>query len=143
MVDEERVTRLLARIRTDVEALQADADAGGRLVDDRLRLDAVKYRFITAIEGCTRVAHHVAASEGWDAPDSNADSLRVLGDHGVIAERIAAELARAVGFRNVLVHQYVEVDDDVVVANLGRLDDLLAFVREVATWLEEHRHDRP
>jgi len=43
-------------------------------------------------------------------------------------------VARAVGFRNVLVHQYAEVDDDRVVANLELSVDLDRFVHQLARW---------
>ena len=136
MVDEERVTRLLARVHQDLLVLAEEAAHPEAVAADRLRLDAVKYRFVTAIEGCARVAHHLAASEGWTAPDSNAAALRSLGEHGVVSASTAEAAARAAGFRNVLVHQYAEVDDAAVIENLGRLDDLRAFVREVAAWLD-------
>jgi uncharacterized protein YutE (UPF0331/DUF86 family) len=49
----------------------------------------------------------------------------------VVSEETAAELQAAVGFRNVLAHQYgVRIDDELVYA---RLDDLDLFVR----YLEE------
>ena len=136
MVDEGRVTRLLARIHEDLLVLTEDAAHPEVVAADRLRLDAVKYRFVTAIEGCTRVAHHLAASEGWTAPDSDAAALRCLGEQGVLSASTAEAVARAAGCRNVLVHQYAEVDDSAVIENLGRVDDLRAFVREVAAWLD-------
>lgn len=37
---------------------------------------------------------------------------------------LAARLHRAVGFRNVLVHDYVDVDDDIVTRRLEDLGDL-------------------
>lgn len=37
-------------------------------------------------------------------------------------------MRQAVGFRNVLVHEYVTVDDAVVLARLTDLEDLDAFV---------------
>lgn len=40
-------------------------------------------------------------------------------------------VARAVGFRNVLVHRYAEVIDDRVVDHLGALDRLDAFVDQL------------
>jgi len=54
---------------------------------------------------------------------------------GVVDQTTAASVARAVGFRNVLVHQYADVDDERVVAQLARLDDLQGYVTQVATWL--------
>jgi uncharacterized protein YutE (UPF0331/DUF86 family) len=46
------------------------------LVADVDRLAAVKYMFVTAIEGCVDVAHHICASESWAPPPTNADALR-------------------------------------------------------------------
>lgn len=136
MVDERRVRRLLQRITEDVTYLAV------RAVDDRValaadfdRLAALKYVFVTAIEGCLDVAQHLCSSEGWGPPSSNADALRSLGHHGVLSPELAATMARAVGFRNVLVHGYTDVDDRLVVAFLDHVGDLEAFVVRVSAWV--------
>jgi uncharacterized protein YutE (UPF0331/DUF86 family) len=54
----------------------------------------------------------------------------------VIAAALADAVARAVGFRNVLVHGYADVDDDLVVAQLDRVADLDAFVAAVSQWTD-------
>lgn len=135
MVDEARVLRLLDAITRDVLALRSQAIAGPEAlrVDD-VALAALKYRFVTAIEGVARVANHVVVSEGWGAPDTNADAVQRLAEQGVIDIDLASRLRSAIGFRNVLVHQYAEVDDDRVIAALGDLDDLDAYVAQVAAW---------
>lgn len=134
MVDQERVLRLLNRIERDVGVL-ADLASRDGIVDDAILLGAVKYHFVTAIEGCAKVAHHLAASEGWPVSDSNGDAVRRLGDRGVLDPSLARSLASAVGFRNLLVHQYAEVDDELTVAHLNDLGDLRQFARQVAGWL--------
>lgn len=136
MVDEERVSRLVARIRRDVTALRTTGEAhtATELAGNTVLLDAVKYRFVTAIEGCVRVAQHLLASEGLGVPDTNADAFRQLAEHEVLDAAVAAAMARAVGFRNVLVHEYADVDDRRVVAQLGGLDDLEEFARQVTRW---------
>lgn len=134
MVDEERVTRLASGVLGDVARLRRLAEAD--LADDVDQLDAVKYRFVTAIEGCVGVAHHIIAAEGWGAPDSNADAFGGLGDNGVIDEELAATMAKASGFRNILVHRYGEVDDGAVVDFLDQLGDLERFVQDVLAWLQ-------
>lgn len=134
MVDAERVDRLLSRISDDLRALTSLSETAGPAADP-VALAAAKYHFVTAIEGCARVAQHIAVAETWPVAESNADAVRLLGRHGVVTTSTAEAVARAVGFRNVLVHAYVDVDDSQVVANLGRLEDLEAFVREVAGWL--------
>ncbi len=137
MVDEPRVQRLLRRVMGDVATLRELGAAPGP--PDPVRLGAIKYAFITAIEGCVRVAQHVGASEGWRAPDRNADAFAVLAEHAVVDPHLADLLARAVGFRNVLVHRYADVDDDRVVAMLEEVDDLETFVTQFSGWVEAQR----
>lgn len=135
MIDEPRVLRLLDAITRDVLALRSQAAAGAEaLRADEIALAALKYRFVTSIEGVARVANHLVVSEGWGAPETNADAVQRLAEQGVIDVELASRLRSAIGFRNVLVHQYAEVDDDRVVASLGDLDDLDAYVAQVAAW---------
>jgi uncharacterized protein YutE (UPF0331/DUF86 family) len=135
VVDEVRVERLLRAIADDLAFLRGEAGASPERRDDPAWLRAVKYAFVTAIEAGLDVAQHLCASEGWGPPSTNADALLVLGRHGVLTPDLARSLARAVGFRNVLVHEYVAVDAAVVIGRLGDLSDLDDFVSAVATWM--------
>lgn len=135
MVDEIRLLRLLRSVTDDLAVLREEAAADDRRRADALWLRGVKYTFVTAIEGCIDVAQHICASEGWGPARDNADSMRVLGAHGVFPAELAARLARAVGFRNVLVHEYVGVDDAIVLARLRDPSDLAAFVTAVTAWI--------
>jgi uncharacterized protein YutE (UPF0331/DUF86 family) len=135
VVDEVRVARLLRAVTDDLSVLERESRAGVDRRSDPLWRRGVKYTFVTAIEACLDIAQHVCASEGWGPPADNADALRLLGDHGVITDALAVSMRRAVGFRNVLVHEYVRVDDAVVDARLEDLSDLEAFVRSVSGWL--------
>lgn len=134
MVDEGRVTRLLRAINERIERLTVAAGVP-EVERGPWWLDGVKYLLVTTIEGCVDVAHHIISSESFGSPDTNADALRRLGEHGVVDPDLARRLGRAVGFRNVLVHQYTQVDDDRVIAMLGELGDLRQFVAEVSAWL--------
>ena len=75
------------------------------------------------------------ATEGWGPPDDNGHAASLLGEHGVIPRELGAVMRRAVGFRNVLVHEYVEVQDAVVVERLDHLGDLRSFVASVSQWM--------
>lgn len=136
MVDERRIRRLLQRVSADLVFLRTRAALPpDSLLSDADRLGAVKYVFVTAIEGCLNAAQHICSSEGWGPPETNADALRLLGRHEVLSQTLADDLARAVGFRNVLVHGYAEVDDHQVVRFLDRLDVLTDFVTAVTLYV--------
>jgi uncharacterized protein YutE (UPF0331/DUF86 family) len=135
MVDEGRVLRLLRAITDDIAVLSRESAADEQRRQDPMWLRGVKYTFVTAIEACVDVAQHICAAQGWGPPADNGDAVRLLGEHGVLTRRLAASIRKAVGFRNVLVHEYVEVDNAVVVDRLGDLSDLENFVSEVAAYV--------
>lgn len=135
MVDEVRLLRLLRAVTDDRAFLEREAHADDARRRDPVWLRGVKYSFVTMIEACVDVAQHVCAAEGWGPPDNNADAMRVLAEHGVLDRALADTMRRAVGFRNVLVHEYVAVDDGVVTARLGDLGDVEAFVAAVSALL--------
>jgi uncharacterized protein YutE (UPF0331/DUF86 family) len=139
VVDEVRVERLLRSLSDDLAYLREESLAEDDRRADSAWLRAVKYTFVTAIEASVDIAQHFCATEGWGPPSTNADALRVLGRHRVLDTELAGRLAAAVGFRNVLVHEYVTVDDEIVVARLSDLSDLQAFVPAIAIWLEADR----
>jgi uncharacterized protein YutE (UPF0331/DUF86 family) len=140
MVDEGRAARLLRGVAERVDRL-THASEHRNTEGESLWLDGVKYLFVTAIEGSVDLAHHIISSESWGSPDTNAAAIRVLGVHGVVSSEIAASVSKAVGFRNILVHQYAKVDDEIVTNALDNLDDLRAFVSQVSAWVIAQQPD--
>jgi uncharacterized protein YutE (UPF0331/DUF86 family) len=138
VIDEGRVVRLLRHLTDRVHRLDAarSIELGQRTT---LWLDAVKYLEITAVECCIDIAQHIGSASGFPPPSTNAHAIRLLGDNGVISSALAHELSAAVGFRNVLVHQYIDVDDDIVIAALERSAAFTEFVSDVARWIEARR----
>lgn len=138
MVDAARVTALLQRIRDELAALgvfaaRSDAD----LLDDDDALPAAKYRLIVMIEAAIDIADHVIASEGLRPSSSLADSFLSLQEAGWLDKDLATWLQDAARFRNLLVHQYADVDDDRVIEILRtRRGDLEGYVVEIARRIE-------
>lgn len=138
MVDPQRLLGLLGRVTTRLRILDdyAEQDPDG-LLGDRVRLGDLKYTFQTTIEACIDAAQHVVADQGLGVPASNAAAFRSLADAGIIGDDLATTMGGAVGFRNVLVHGYADVDDRLVVDNLTRRDDLRRFVSTMTRLLDD------
>ncbi|MGB3186389.1 MAG: HepT-like ribonuclease domain-containing protein [Ornithinimicrobium sp.] len=132
MADPVRLARLLRSIADDLAYLTREADARAARRADPMWLRGVKYTFVTAIEGCVDVAQHVCATSGWGPPHDNGHAMLLLGEHQILPTDLAARMVLATGFRNVLVHDYIVVDDRVVTNRLGDLSDLRDFVSVVA-----------
>jgi uncharacterized protein YutE (UPF0331/DUF86 family) len=131
------VLRLLRGITDDISVLKRESAADESRREDPMWLRGVKYTFVTAIEGCVDVAQHICATEGWGPPADNGDAVRLLGEHGVCAPELARSIRQAVGFRNVLVHDYIRVNDQIVVDRLKALADLEDFVSQVAAFVTD------
>ncbi len=138
MVDPDRLLRIVQRLRADLAILDRYRSRPAEVRADPASLGHVKYTFITAIEGVLGAAQHVCASDDLGVPDTNAGSIRLLVRPGHLDAELAERLARAVGFRNLLVHGYAEVDDDRVVDHLRSLDDLAAFADAMIELIAEH-----
>lgn len=134
VVDPLRVQTLLDRLGREITALHrlAQRERSDLLVDEDL-VAAVKYRFVVAIEACIDTGRHLVASEGLRAPRDYADVFTVLGEHGYLPDEAAAALRDTARFRNLLVHEYIDVDDERVVDILHtRVGDLQRFRESLA-----------
>jgi uncharacterized protein YutE (UPF0331/DUF86 family) len=84
------------------------------------------------------IATHIAAGAGRDVPDYGS-ALDLLAQLGVLPADFVARFRGVAGFRNVVVHGYLNVDLRVVHTLLNdRLDDFTEFARRVSAWLESN-----
>ncbi len=110
-----------------------------RLEQDLQLQWAVERGLHLAAEALFDAGSHVLAGEFREAVDRFGDVPPRLAAHGVISAETAARLRSLAGFRNVLVHEYADVDLARVHAGLERLDDFEAFVADVSRWLDAPR----
>lgn len=132
------VRRHLAELRRAVGNLQRYSDASAT----RLRTDSdLRWMVERGLQLCTQnaidVATHLSSSAGLDAPDY-ATAIDRLVELGALPVDFASVFRNVAGFRNVLVHGYLEVDLDVIAHVLGeRLIEFETFARHVEVWLED------
>lgn len=99
---------------------------------------AVERMFENAIQACADLAQHVATAEFAYDGDAPKDAIRRLAAEDVIEQDTMETLVDAVGFRNILAHQYGTIDYEVVFELLrDGLEVFDEFGREVARWYRE------
>ncbi len=89
-----------------------------------------------AIEVCADVANHVIADRGLRVPTTYAESFEVLEQGGLLDSKLREVMVRMAGFRNVLVHEYTRIDEQIVIRILRQhLDDLRSFKDAASNWV--------
>ena len=83
------------------------------------------------------IATHIAAAEGRDVPDY-ASAITALGRLEILPSDFASDFSSVAGFRNVLVHGYLEVDLQLLHRLLNeRLEDFETFIAHIEDYLRQ------
>jgi len=89
-----------------------------------------------AIEVCNDLGNHIVADLELGVVDTYADVPTLLAKHGYIDESLRQVWTRMIGFRNILVHDYLLVDRTIVHSVLKQdLDDFERLKRVFAQFL--------
>lgn len=135
VVRAEVVRRKLHEIEEAVAHLRSWAVTQDALERDRQLRWAVERGLQVAAEALFDTGAHILAAEFQETVDEYREIPGRLLGRGVISAATADRLKGLAGFRNVLVHDYAEVDLGRVVAGVDRLGDFDAFVADVAAFL--------
>ena len=103
--------------------------------------DIVERNLEIAAQCCLDIAHRIISLERARKPVDYYDAILRLGELGVLPPEFAFRLAPLAGFRNILVHEYVQIEWDEVYRNLHHLDDLERFAELVRAWMRERLAD--
>jgi len=138
MADERVVAKKLEQIEQYHGELKEKQQSLSRenLLTNTTEQRAVERMFENAIQACSDLAQHVATHDFAFEGDASKEAIRLLGQEEVIDEDTMNTLIAAVGFRNVLAHEYGKVDYDEVYELLQTgLDVYDAFSRQIAQWV--------
>ena len=131
MVDERVVARKLDQIEQYHGELVEMRTALSRsdYLESTTEQRAVDRMFENVIQACADLARHVASRAFEYEADSAKGAVRRLGRADVLDEETTETLVTAIGFRNVLAHEYGHVDEEAVFETLqSGLDVYDAFI---------------
>jgi uncharacterized protein YutE (UPF0331/DUF86 family) len=134
MIDRVILAAKIGAVRDAVARIQSvlprDSEA---FVADRTAREIVALNLFVAVQECIALAAHWISDEGEQVPASYADLFRDLGERDIVSPPLAARLATASGFRNLVAHQYGVLDwKRVYLLASGYIGDLLAFCDALA-----------
>lgn len=102
------LNRCLERVKlhtpANVEALQSDFDTQ----------DIICLNIQRAVQISVDIAAHILAEQLHEQTPTMAETFLALSRHGLLDSQLASRLAKAVGFRNIAVHEYNTLDMNIL-----------------------------
>lgn len=116
------IERCLARVR---EEYNRDAST---FATDYTRQDAAILNIQRACEAALDIGQHLIRRDRLGIPQSSRDVFALLAQAGCIDVNLAESMKRMVGFRNIAVHEYQQIQIPIVINIITKhLDDFLQF----------------
>lgn len=85
------------------------------------------------------IGNHILAGAFQIAVEEYEQILKRLAEQKVISDELYGELRGLGGFRNILVHAYLEINSELVYSNFKKsLQVLPRFIAEIESWVERH-----
>lgn len=132
-MDREIIGQKIESLRRCVERVHQKSPAtAAALASDPDAQDILTLNLTRAVQLCVDIGAHLIAVQGKPAPDTMGQTFDVLSDMGVINEELALRMKKAVGFRNIAVHNYEAIDWHIAhIIATRHVDDFAAFANAV------------
>jgi uncharacterized protein YutE (UPF0331/DUF86 family) len=122
----EALRRCIQRIRDKTP------ESSDLLVDDLDLQDIICINLERAVQVCVDLAAHLIAESDLPAPRTMAESFDHLRRLKFISDRLAARMKKAVGFRNIAVHAYQDINWIIVYSIITtRLNDFVEYASAI------------
>nr|MBF0222728.1 DUF86 domain-containing protein [Desulfobulbaceae bacterium] len=138
MVDRLLVERILNDLASFVADLQ---EVSGTPFDQFVKNKQLK-RFIErtlhiSIEAIIDIAQHIISDERFREPESYKDTFSILHENNIVSDELLVKLQNMAAFRNLLVHYYEKIDDEIIFGILKKnLGDFEAFSNQISVFIQ-------
>ena len=130
-VIEQKLESLRRSLRRVEEKCPKDADTLGRDIDAQ---DILSLNLTRAVQICVDIGAHLISATELPLPDTMGQTFDILSQAGIISADLAVRMKKAVGFRNMAVHNYDAINWAIVYTIAqSSLPDFGEFAKSVIT----------
>ncbi|MCF8084315.1 MAG: DUF86 domain-containing protein [Deltaproteobacteria bacterium] len=116
------LSRIVEKRNVDLSSFMEDVD----------RQESILFNLQMAIQNCIDIAAHIISEEGLGVPGSNNEMFYMLQENGYIDIQLAEKMVKAVGFRNLVVHEYGKIElEQVLEVAQNNIEDLQAYLLSI------------
>jgi len=136
-VDRNIVTEKLESLRRCVLRIESKRDRLAGLEEDFDAQDVIALNLERAVQTAVDISAHLVSELEVSPPETMAGVFPVLEEAGILSAPVAERMKKAVGFRNICVHQYKDIDWAIVKSIVtDDLEDFTNFAREISRFVD-------
>lgn len=140
-MDKESFLKHIETLKTYVKtlkSLQKDTTLA-RLQKDFERQGAVKHYLQLAIQSVIDLGAAIIGKYNFSTPSAFSEIFKILAQNNVLPAKLAANLAEMAKVRNILVHEYLDVDLGLIYKFLDKnLEDFEKFLEHIVKYTDEN-----
>ena len=116
------LNRVLEKRTVDLDSFIKDID----------RQESILFNIQTAVQNCIDIAAHIISEEGFGVPGSTTEMFYVLEKNGYLDSDLTSKMLKAVGFRNLIVHEYGKIElEQVYEIAQNNINDLNEYLKAI------------
>ena len=131
------LTEKLKLLEENIKILQeikADTNIEELKANKRLEWE-IRYGLFESIQIVIDIACKLSSAYNLGNPKTYRACIELLHRHGYLDDSLASKAVKMIGVRNLLVHEYIVIDDEELYRFLDKLDDFQSFAQSVAKHL--------
>jgi uncharacterized protein YutE (UPF0331/DUF86 family) len=140
MFEQDVIIGKISIIRNCLNSIHKVTKQNDKLLDDHFIQDVFVLNLQRSIQACIDISHHICSEEGLLIPANYKQSFYILEKEKIISSPVADIMKKMVGFRNIAVHDYQELDPKILKGILkNNLKDFESFVIEIEKYLNKKK----
>ncbi len=138
-MDKGVINQKLESLRKCIARVETKTPSSESILDDDIDLqDIISVNLERAVQQCVDIGTYIISSSEEDVPDTMGGTFDFLSEMEVLTKHTAEVMKKAVGFRNIAVHNYENINWAIVFSICTKqLGDFKKFAREISTHIAD------
>jgi uncharacterized protein YutE (UPF0331/DUF86 family) len=134
------VERRMAKILEEMEFLKTiKLQKLDEFIEDGKSLRSTAKAIETIVQSIIDITSHIVAQNHWGVTDTYRNTIALLATHKIITDNLSSNLQQVVAMRNILVHQYLDIDFHIIWNSIENLsEDASEFIKAINRYLKNH-----
>jgi len=132
MLEKDTVLSKISIIKNCLNSINSATNLDPAKLDEIFIQDVYVLNLQRAIQACIDIANIIVAKKGFKLPAAYKDSFLILRQNNILDEDLTDKMISMVGFRNIAVHEYQEINTDILksilVNNLKEFEEFYSLV---------------